>query len=86
MWQIFYESKTGLSTKPALETDTEIGLPHGKFPDHDCFVTSDFKVTPHDIQSFSFTVERMSKADDYIHNVANMVITLKALKKQFSDN
>lgn len=86
MCQIFYESKTGLSTKSALETDTEIVLPYGKFPDHDSFVTSDFNVTEHDRHSFSFTAQRMSKADEYIYNTANMVLMLKALKKEFSEN
>jgi len=86
MYQIFYESKTGLSTKSALETGTEIKLLDNKFPDYDKFATYDFQITEQEEYSFSFTVKRVAKMNDYINNTVALILKLKALKEKTSDS
>lgn len=88
MSQIFYESKTGLSTKTALISDTVIFLPTNKYPwrENDSYGTFDFKISKMDEFSYNFTAEKMSKMDEYIHNTANLILTLKSMKKHFSES
>ncbi|WP_373033595.1 hypothetical protein [Sulfurovum sp.] len=85
MCQIFYESKAGLSTRVALETDIPLELPYMTFPFDRVFQVQGFEVSEFEKIRLDMSTRSLSKKNEYFYNLAKFLLYLDSLKKTVTE-